>query len=479
MEIIPVILFWLIAIRALFLKSYALLYLFFGGLAFGAFATIPPALAGGLTLTPAPMAALLLLVKVLLNPSAPAYFAKTALSIRKLGLLVLFWLAAVFSTIVMPRLFTGVKVVPLNFDPFSPVAGLQPSTQNISQLAYMTISVLSVFSFSFILRSSENRLHAIKAICFGASLVVLTGGLDFASQFINISPILEPFRTAGYALLTDAELTSGKRVVGLMPEASAYGSPCVGFLSLIYFFRRALVSSNLRSRLIPVLIACLIVLTILSTSSAAYVGLVVFFALAVIEWVFRFTAGPEKAFMRRGLAAELNIFLVSILGFLVLAVLAPSVMKPAYDLVDSVVLTKTTTASFDERSMWTAVSWQALISTYGLGVGLGGTRASNSAVAMASNVGVVGFVLYISFILQTIFRRPRLTFPPDIAMMAATKSTFMPTFVMSLLVGTTADFGTRNAFIFAVGLVLSSQAQKRVRRHPMKWEERPLRTANP
>lgn len=458
MEIVPIILFWLIAARCMFADSRAMLYLFFGGMPFGAFATIPPELAAGLTLTPSPTAAVLLLVKVFLNPAAPAYFVKNALSIRKLGLLVAFWLAALVATFVMPRLFAGVLVVPLKVDYLVQVVGLQPSTQNISQLAYMTISVLSVFSFSFLLQSEENRFHAIRAMVVGAALVVVTGLLDYANQFVNISPILEPFRTATYTLLTDAELGGGKRVVGLMPEASSYGSTCIGFLALLYFFRRALVPSVLRSRYIPVLIVLLIGLTVLSTSSAAYVGLGVFFALAGVEWLVRFNLGPDKLFLKKGLAIELNIILVASVVFLLLIVVAPQVLKPASDLIDSVLLTKTSTSSFEERSMWTAVSWQALFSTYGLGVGLGGTRASNSAVALVSNVGVIGFVLYFSFMLQTIFRRSVLRYPPDIAMLAATKWTFMPTFAVSLLVGTTADFGTRNAFIFAVGLVLTTRA---------------------
>jgi hypothetical protein len=64
------------------------------------------------------------------------------------------------------------------------------------------------------------------------------------------------------------------------------------------------------------------------------------------------------------------------------------------------VLKKTESSSFDERSMWTIVSLRALIDTFGIGVGLGGTRASNSLVAVASNVGLVGVFLYIGIICQ-------------------------------------------------------------------------------
>ena len=44
--------------------------------------------------------------------------------------------------------------------------------------------------------------------------------------------------------------------------------------------------------------------------------------------------------------------------------------------------------------MWNHVSWNALLSTYGLGVGLGGTRTSNFAVSLVSSVGLLGATFY-------------------------------------------------------------------------------------
>lgn len=65
-EAIPIALFWALALWGAFGKSHVLLYLFFGSMSFGAFAVIPTELTGGLTLTPTPMLALLIIMRSML-----------------------------------------------------------------------------------------------------------------------------------------------------------------------------------------------------------------------------------------------------------------------------------------------------------------------------------------------------------------------------------------------------------------------------
>ena len=49
----PSVLFWLLTVYALWSKGPAVYYLFFGAQAFGSLSVIPPALLGGISLTPA------------------------------------------------------------------------------------------------------------------------------------------------------------------------------------------------------------------------------------------------------------------------------------------------------------------------------------------------------------------------------------------------------------------------------------------
>ena len=112
--------------------------------------------------------------------------------------------------------------------------------------------------------------------------------------------------------------------------------------------------------------------------------------------------------------------------------------------------------------MWTRVSWEALRATHGMGVGLGGTRASNSAVALASNAGLAGAACYFLFVFQCLFLR-RVARPDtqDRALRSALRWSFVPSFLASLTIGSTSDFGVFNAFLYALSIALARPAAHR------------------
>lgn len=463
MEAIPIVLFWALALIGLAGKSHVLLYLFFGSMPFGAFAVVPPELTGGLTLTPTPMVSLLIIMRSLGNRGGVKFFVNAACSPKRLLLLFIFWLVAILSAVFMPRLFAGeVAVIPVRLEFTTSGHPLAPTTQNFSQLAYMTISVLAVFAFARLLRDPEQRKHALSAMCLGAAMVILTGFLDYLSQYVALDALLEPFRTATYALLTEVKVLGNKRVVGLMPEASAYGGLCIAFLCLIYFFRHAMADHWLRGRVAPALIFLLVLFTWLSTSSAAYVSLGVFGLVAVIAWVWPKRRKVAGQFMPRGLGFEFWTASTALVCLLLILLFKPSLLNPLIEMIDETVLTKTQTSSYEERSMWTAVGWQALADTWGLGVGVGGTRTSNFAAAIFSNTGIIGGLLYFAFVLQTL--RRKLTSASDWAsraMLTGVRYAYIPPFVTGLLAGTTPDFGTYNAFLYGLALALVLDAKRR------------------
>ena len=457
MDALPIAIFWALAAWATCSRRPALLYLFFASMPFGSFAVVPTTVTGGLTLTPTPMVAVLLIARQLLNRQGLNYLANMALLPSGLLVLTLFWAAAIFATLFMPRLFAGaVNVVPMKITAFMQIARLQPTTQNISQLVYVSISVLAVFAFARMLRQRAMRMHVMYALFLGGALAVFTGLLDQASQYVQIQPLLAPFRTASYSLMTEVEILGGKRVVGLMPEASAFGAVTLIFLVSLYFFRRAMPPGTLRDRAVPVLLALLLAMTWLSTSSAAYLGLGLFGLVAALEWASRALLAGSNPYLRRGLLQELGIAAAGICLLVVAIAFNPAMFEPFMGMVDTMVFKKTGSSSFEERSMWTQVSWQALLDTYGMGVGMGGTRASNFAVTLASNVGFVGAVLYCLFVLQSLLLR---RVPADDAQAGALKRaifwSFLTPFVTSLLIGTSADFGLSNAFLFGLGLAIT------------------------
>jgi hypothetical protein len=468
MTFIPIAIYWIIALWGLFSRRPVLVYLFFLSLPFGSFAVVPPALTGGLTFVPTPMTAMLMVGRTFLDPTILMRAISSALDVRRLGLLTGFIVTALVSTVFMPRLFANrVMVIPVRGD-VSTAAPLFPTTQNISQMAYLLISFATVIMFSQILKNARMQQTVLLALTWASALTVATGMLDFASQYLPVAPLLDPFRTATYALLVDVELTTGKRVVGLMPEASSFGSLCLSLLCLLYFMRRAIDHDRVRAFYAPVLCALLIAFAWLSTSSATYLGLAAFFAMAALEWIMRFLDSRYSLLRKRYLRAEFAAAALAVVAVAFIMLLHPAILENVSMMVDRMVFQKTETSSFEERNMWTYVSLNALVETWGLGVGIGGTRASNSAVAAISNVGVIGGIFYFGFIIQSLLRSA----PPDDkrgqVLIVALRYAFVPTFLVGLLIGTTSDFGAFGAFRYGMltaigvtGLYHSSRMRQR------------------
>jgi len=451
MIFVPVIVFWLLALWGSVSKRPVLLYLFFGSMSFGSFAVAPPEITGGLTFTATPIVMLLIIMRAFVSRDGPDFFLTSALRFDRLGLLFMFWIVAILATIFLPRVFADeIMVVPVR-DVKAGAVPLQASAQNISQLVYLSISIMGVFAFAKILRTRLDRQYAIKAMCFGGFVAVVTGLADFLTQYLPIEPVLDLFRTATYAMVTDVQVLGGKRVVGLMPEASAFGGMALAFLAGLVFFRRAIADARWRNIYVPALIGLLALFVYLSTSSGALLGLFVLALVMFGEAFLRaFSRGRASQIYRQDLVGELAI----VLGMVTLAglmfIVFPASLEPVYALIDRMVLSKTGSSSFEERGLWRTVAYESIWASHGLGIGIGSARASSTFVAIFSGAGVLGGVLFYAFVLLTLLRRSAHLAWEGQAMLAAFRFSFIPSFVVGLLVGG-PDFGGMVAF--GMGLV--------------------------
>jgi hypothetical protein len=160
MVALPLFLFWSLAIWGLLSRKPVLIYLFFCSMPFGSVAVLPPGLTAGLTFTPAPIVALLIIARTLTNQRGINFVAESALSAQKLGIIFAFWVLAAATTLIMPSLFAGeILIIPVR-GTLSAAAPLYPTNQNISQFAYITISIAAVFAFARLLQSPVMRQHA-------------------------------------------------------------------------------------------------------------------------------------------------------------------------------------------------------------------------------------------------------------------------------------------------------------------------------
>lgn len=453
MTMAPIIVFWALAGTCLLRRGAGLFTLLFASMSFGAFACVPVGLAGGLTLTPTPVVMVLLISRAMLSRQGPAGMLALAIQPARMLLLLLYWLVATLTTLFMPRLLEGaVMVVPVR-GILDTTSALRPSMQNLSQWLYVSISVAGAFAMAHLLESHARRQQALQALCIGGAVAVLTGLADYASSFLPLDGLLSPLRTASYALLTDVEVLGGKRVVGLMPEASAYGGLCLGLMAALYAYRPLIADYRWREILCPLLIGLLGLCTWVSTSSGAMVGLAILLLVCTLDTLRRMLASPSRSPFgpppgTRGSGQLLLIGLV-IAGICALAMLDPRVFDPIAATIDRMVLQKASSSSYEERGMWRAVAISALEASHGAGIGLGSTRTSSGVVAVFAGSGVLGGILFYGFVLQTALRTAPRRQAWRNAFYIAFRISLIPPFAISLMVGD-ADFGALMAF--ALGL---------------------------
>jgi hypothetical protein len=368
--------------------------------------------------------------------------------------LTVFWMIACAATLLMPLIFESeVTIFPIRSSDMIVEELLHPTTQNFSQLTYLSISVFAVFCFVRLTHKNFNVADLLGPIRLGALITVATGAIDYASNFVNLSALLDPFRTASYALLTSNEVFGNKRTVGLMPEASSYGSVCVFFLSLLYFLRLAVHKDPLGYAKNIGLVFALVLMALLSTSSAAIVCVGVFLVLVVVDWLWHDVSIRKTPLTKTALLWGCVLSLVALfLSF------QPRLLSELSDIFSHMILYKKESHSYEERTLWTTVSLQALQDTYGLGVGVGGTRTSSFLAALFSNTGVLGGLFFLAFLLKALlgrwsyYRSPRFR-----SVQRGLFFAFIPPFVNLLLVGTTADFGLALAYLLGIKLGLVSR----------------------
>jgi hypothetical protein len=406
------------------------------------------------------MFALLIVVKILV-PAVLTFSPRLIELVRleNLGFLLLFLIVSLTVTIFMPRLLSGaIDIIPLKVVKFAATETLEPSLGNLTQSIYLCVSVAVTFATALMARSPRFPDALLFAVLVGGLVLFGSGLADMAASAVGQSALLDPFRNASYAMITNAEVVGMRRVVGLMPEASSYGSTCIAFGSTLIFLRPLYGSSAYRMAASLTAVA-LVGMALLSTSSSAYAGIAMFSAAYALNVARRLASGSTIA--QTGLALEFFVGFVALMGLLLVLLLQPETFDPLLRLVDEIIFNKASSDSFLERSFWNQVGWNAAWSTYGMGVGLGSTRASNYFVAVISNTGFFGATFFFIFLIQTFFRRSY-TSPKANEMVSALKFAIVPSLGMAALGSATPDFEPWLALIFGAIAGLALKAPSKV-----------------
>ncbi|PDQ17195.1 hypothetical protein CN311_31325, partial [Mesorhizobium sanjuanii] len=238
-------------------------------------------------------------------------------------------------------------------------AALAPVSANISQAGYFVLGGLTFLAACLLLLQRSGTLADIRRGFFlWFTLHVLMGILDLLGKLVGAGDILVPIRTANYAMLTQVTEAGFWRIAGAFSEASAFGGASLAGLAFTYTYWR-----KTGSKFALGLGAVLLVLLLLSTSSTAYVGLVVVSVPVVISIVKSLASGR----LRSGEALLIALLPPLLLSAMAASLLYPHFFDPVLQLVDTTLINKVTSASGQERSYWNYKSLQSFFDTGGLG----------------------------------------------------------------------------------------------------------------
>jgi hypothetical protein len=302
---------------------------------------------------------------------------------------VLLILYTVAGALLLPRLFEGQT---MTFVPVRAGGGsgriaevpLAPVTGNITQSLYFVLTALSFFAFSVLLLQRKT-LTAVKTGFFTwASVHAGLGYIDLFGKASGAGDVLEPVRSASYAMLTNVDVAGFWRIAGGYSEASAFGAMTVSLLAFSFTYWK-----RTDDWYALVLSLALSLLLVLSTSSTAYLagGLLLMFVIASIV---------TSAVHDRLHSHDLLVLAAAIAVLAVgcgLALHDARTLEPFSNLFDNMILNKASSESGTERAYWNLRSLESVIDTVGLGIGIGSSRASSWIIAVVSQLGVIGTLM--------------------------------------------------------------------------------------
>ncbi len=342
-------------------------------------------------------------------------------------------LAAVF----LPRLLAGATYVftfaRTDFGTGLLLVPLGPVSGNITQTIYFVGDLVAFCVIGAFARDEQGKIWIAQALIVTGFANLFFAGLDYLTFFTGTTDYLAFLRNAPYRMLDTAEVIGIKRLVGSFPEASAFASVTL----CLFAFVLNLWLERYPSRLVGPLALLLFGALIASTSTTAYGGVAIYLVGVYAGSVLRLLIG--------GITSTRLAFLVFVpLGlFIVVCVTLLNDTSATFvtDALQKLVLQKGSSASAFERSAWNSQAMTNFLDSYGLGVGIGSARASNVAIAVLANVGVIGALTYFVFLLMVLGAPWRDAEPQLLGVREAAASACLALLIAGCLAGTTIDLG--------------------------------------
>lgn len=376
-------------------------------------------------------------------------------SIRPVWVLTSLMTYAIIGAWLFPRFFAGQTNVFVQSKTRLAVveASLAPVSGNISQTGYFILGGLTAIALCALLLHSDRIDQVRRGFFLWCGLHTGMGLIDFVGKSVGAGDLLELIKTANYAIITGAVEAGFTRITGAFSEASSFGAVSLACLAFTYTYWR-----KTKSRLAQWLAVTLLLLVVMSTSSTAYVGLVLLcipVTLSLMISFFRAHIGRDEILI----TALIMTGVVAIMG---ISLFHPVTLDPFIKLIDSTIINKADSASGQERTYWNVKSLQSFVDTAGLGVGFGSSRASSWPIAVLSQLGSFGslmMAILLGVLIRGMGRLREWIDPETDAVVAGVRNAALASIIANSLAGGTADPGM--LFFVALAVVSASRVQAR------------------
>lgn len=297
-------------------------------------------------------------------------------------LLLLFLAWSTLVTFVAPVLFDGLAV-PAPEGGHRLTAGVLTSS-NIAQIIYLALGVCVVV---FLARSSSAGPSLIGLAAGTTTLLSLwrtlheLAGLPFPEGVFDNSPFFVYIETAPAGV---------QRFRGILSEPSALAASSL--VTICYMLPRSLWLTGWRRAGALFVAGAAAYLGAISTSATFVV------AGGAVALIAAITFGCGFLMRRKSVSAIVSVATCA------MVILALWVLPIVFEFVEATVNEKVSSSSYAERSGTDARSFEIFLETFGLGVGLGASRASSFFAGLLSTAGLIGTLLFTAAVVHLIRR---------------------------------------------------------------------------
>ncbi|MFC0400004.1 O-antigen ligase family protein [Paraburkholderia rhizosphaerae] len=439
---------------ALNVESHWSMYILVVSWLFAAAATLT---VGGITLPPETLFLIFLFIRAF-NMGGPAGLWRP-LAPGSPGF-PLVWLAvvALIGAWFLPRAFAGAtNVFAISKDAADPNAvgpvPLAPVSGNLTQSVYFISDVVIYCCMTIFLARKDGYRHLALAMLVLAGLNVVAGVVDMVGGAVGINA-LGWIKTAGYTIHDGEEVGGLRRITGTFTEASTYA----GFTMQLFAFTANMWLFGYRPRLTGLIALASVVLIMLSTSTTAYVGMVAYLMVLLCSRDDRIW--PHARARKGYLFAAVGC--LAILALLFSLIFKPGMLESVLGFFNDTVMAKADSDSGRERGSWNQQAITNIIDTYGFGIGLGSARTSSFVLALLSNLGFAGAVLFGVFAWNCLVARIPVQAPLLSRMVChSMRQAMFAALIMCSIAGTMFNLGS-NFYVFAAATTALSLTARRM-----------------